>query len=451
VTRAAASYRIPRSAATSGGIGPVSAPPRTFPPAGRLFDIAVALVVVLLVVVSPLALVELGLAYDEAGGTAIEKIHPGTLLATLVLLAATTTQGNPLGWLASVAARSPALAVYLVAIVLLMAHTILVVKLPFTPLIDTFVAPLIVFVLLRDLPDDRGRTLALLLHGLLLANAVVGIGEFATGTRLTPLVAAGVVIEDDWRSTALLGHPLANASLTGAYLLMLALGGGRDLPHMVRPLAFILGGAGMVVFGGRAATVLLVLILAALAAGRIRPVLAGARFDPRSVLVGLLLAPFAGIVLIGLGEAGFFDQFAERFIDDKGSAEARSEMFELFRHISWHDLILGPDARQLETLRALYGLDFGIESFWIAYILTNGIVVALMFFAALLAFCREIQRAVRPGGFWVLVFFFLVASTSVSLSAKSPLLAVLTLMMLILLRTAPGDTARRHAPGGPQG
>lgn len=413
---------------------PPFAAPRPFPPAGALFDFCLMLVALVLITISPLALVELGLNYDEAGGTALEKIHPGTMLAALLLLAAMTTQGNPLQWLTTTAERTPALVVYAIGIALLMAHTIQVVKLPFTPLIDTFIAPLIVFLLYRDLPEGRGRRLALLVHILLLLNAIVGIAEFATGQRITPLVAAGVVIEDDWRSTALLGHPLANASLTGAYILMLAVGAGRDLPVVMRPIAFVLSTAGMVVFGGRAATVLLVVILLALAAQRAYQIMRGATFDPRSILAVVAAAPIGGVLLVGLAEAGFFDQFIERFIDDKGSADARSQMFELFRHVSWHDLMLGPDARHLETLRSLYGLDFGIESFWIAYILTNGIIVSVIFFAALLLFCREIQRAVLAGGTWVLVFFFVVASTSVSLSAKSPLFAVLILMMLILLR-----------------
>ncbi len=412
-----------------------------FPPAGALFDFGLILVALALITISPLALVELGFSYDEAGGTALEKIHPGTMLAALILVLAMATQRNPLKWLISTAERTPALVVYALAIALLMAHTIQVVKLPFTPLIDTFIAPLIVYLLYRHLPQGRGRRLALTVHGLLLVNAAVGLAEFATGLRLTPLVAAGVVIDDDWRSTALLGHPLANASLTGAYLLMLVLGAGRDLPVVMRPIAFGLGAAGLVVFGGRAATVLLAVILLVLAAQRAIRILRGARFNQTSILAAVAIAPLAGIVLVGLAEAGFFDQFVERFIDDKGSADARWEMFELFRHLSWHDLILGPDARQLETLRSMYGLDFGIESFWIAYLLTNGIIVSVMFFAALLLFCREIQRAVIPGGTWVLVFFFLVASTSVSLSAKSPLFAVLILMMLVLLRNTADETA----------
>lgn len=408
-----------------------------FPRPGLLFDAGLWVLVLVLVTISPLALVTWGFNYDEAGGTVLEKIHPGTWLAAGLLLAAMAAEGNPLTWLIDRFSRSPALIVFALGIAILMAHTIQVVKLPFTPLIDTFIAPLLIFLLLVDLPEDRGRRLALLLHVVMLANAVVGIVEFASGLRLTPLVAAGVVIEDDWRSTALLGHPLANASLTGCYMLMLALGATRDLPRLLAPVALGLSGAGMVVFGGRAATVLLLAILAALALRRLAAIAAGARFDPRSVLTALIVVPVAGIALVVLAEAGFFDQFVERFIDDKGSADARYEMFELFRHISWHDLVLGPDARHMETLRALYGLDFGIESFWIAYLLTNGIVVSVVFFVSLMVFCREIVRSVSRGGLWVLGFFFLVASTSVSLSAKSPLLAVLTLMMLILMRRPP--------------
>lgn len=422
------------TAAVTGRRRPVGRGSAAFPPPWIGFEVGLALVLLLFVVVSPLALVELGLAYDETGGSALEKIHPGTLVASLLLLAALTTQGNPLAWIGDAVARTPAIALYAMGIAVLMAHTILVVKLPFTPLIDTFIAPLVVFLLYRDMPERRGRRLALLLHVLMIANALVGLFEFATGWRITPLVAAGVVIEDDWRSTALLGHPLANASLTGAYLLMLALGCGRDLPRPLRVLAFLTGAAAMVVFGGRAATVLLVISLGLLAALRGTAILAGARFDTRQILAVLVLLPIAAVATTVLAEAGFFDQFLERFVDDKGSADARSQMFELFRHVSWHDLVLGPDARHMETLRAHYGLDFGIESFWIAYVLTNGLVVSLVFFAALAAFCREIVRATEPGGWWVLAFFFLVASTSVSLSAKSPLLAVLTLMMSILMR-----------------
>ncbi len=417
-----------------------------FPPRGPLFEAGLMLAAFIYFTISPLALVEFGLSYEETGGTPLEKIHPATLLASVLLLAALVVTGNPLSWLDRRLRETPGLGAYLASILLLIGHCILVVKQPFTPIIDTFLAPLIVALVYSDMHEARGRRLALLLHALMAVNAVIGIGEFATGTRLTPLVASGIVIDDDWRSSALLGHPLANASLTGAYVLILAVGGGRDLRPWLRPAAFILNLAGMVVFGGRVATVLLLALLALLLIVRAVSIARGAHFSTSSILAGLVLAPLAGLAVVVLVEAGFFTHFIERFIDDKGSAEARVEMLELIWKLPLHDLVFAPDARQVETLRFMHGLDFGIESFWVAFLLSYGAVASLIFFAALLWFCRDIVRSSRSGTILVLVFFFLVASTSVSLSAKSPLLAVQVLMLLVLMRPDPLE-APAAAPG----
>ena len=274
-------------------------------------------------------------------------------------------------------------------------------------------------------------------------NAVIGIGEFITGERLTPIVASGMVIADDWRSTALLGHPLANASLTGAYLLSLALGGAKDLPKPFAAGAFIVNAAAMVVFGGRASSVILLVLLGVLAARGGFRILRGERFDKTAVLTALIVIPIVALALTTLVEAGFFDQFLARFIDDKGSAEARVYMFELFQHLSWYELLLAPDPDQMATLKRIYDLDFGIESFWISFVLSYGIIPGLAFFAALFLFCRDVLRSIRPGGIWVFVFFFLVASTSVSLSSKSTVFAELLLMMLVMFRRPQTEMAHR--------
>lgn len=417
-------------------------------PPGAVFGLALGVLVILLMTISPLALVELGLAYDEAGGNALEKIHPATMLAALLVVAAAVWAGNPIDWVLANAVESRSLLPYLGVIVLLIVFSLRVVKLPFTHFFDTFVLPVLVYLLFKDMRDKRGRHIALLVHLLMMVNAGIGIFEFATGLRITPLVAAGVVIEDDWRSTALLGHPLANASLTGCYLLLLSLGGGRDLAAPFRLVAFLLNAAGMVVFGGRAATVLLLVLLGLLAAVRLASILRGQSFSPGSVLKALILVPASALVGVVLAEAGFFDKFISRFFDDKGSAETRAEMFELFRHIPFNELLLAPDASQLDTLRAHYGLDFGIESFWVSFALSYGLVASVVFFAALLAFSIDVVRRVRPGSLWVFAFFYGVASTSVSLSAKSPLLGIFTLLVLVLLRRPAAPRPAKPLPNG---
>lgn len=398
-----------------------------------MFGLLLGILTIMLFTISPLALVHFGLNYDEPGGNPLEKVHPATLLAAALVLLAAMASGNPVSWLIEHAGRHPLLIIYLGAIALLIVHSIRVVNLPFTQFFDTFVLPAFIVLLFKDISDARARHLSWIIHISMIANALIGIGEFASGLRLTPIVASGVVIEDDWRSTALLGHPLANASLTGSYLLMLALGAGRGGAWLLRAIAFVTNAAGMIVFGGRAASVLLVVLLGLLVALRLVAIMRGAPFDRTSVLKVLVLAPVVALVITVLAESGFFDQFMERFVDDKGSADTRAEMFELFHYMSWHELLLAPDAQLMETLRFRFGLDFGIESFWISFIQAYGLIASLVFFVALLGFSYDVSRHVRRGAVWAFLFFYLVATTSVSLSAKSPLLGIFVLMLLVLM------------------
>jgi hypothetical protein len=413
-------------------------------PPGRLFDLGLGLLTILLLTISPLALEGLGWQYDESGGSAIEKLHPATFLASLLVLAAAARRRNPLSMFAASAAAYPGLVVFVAANVLLIAHAILVAHLPFTMFFDTFLLPAMLFLLLADVGERRGRPLALMVHALLVANSLLGIAEFLFGFRLTPLIIQGIDLEE-WRSSALLGHPLGNALLTGSYLVLLATGGARDLPALLRPFAFLVCAAGMVVFGGRVATAFVVLSLVFLGAKRLLAVLAGAQFNPASVLTGLIVVPFGGLMIAGLSDAGFFDQFISRLSDDDGSAITRVNMFELFHYISWQDLLFGPDQSQIDTLKVHYGLEFGIESFWISMIFSHGLIASFAFFIGLFCFCREVVRATAPGGLAAFIYFFAVSSTSLSLSAKTPAFGVLVLMVMLLARPAPPMlAARRH-------
>lgn len=417
---------------------------RLTPPGGALFSAALAAMTLVFLIISPFALIEFGWQYGESGGSALEKIHPATLLTAFLVLLVAVTQGNPLVALGEALASHPRIAAYLVAVILLMAHALFVVGLPFTVFIDTFIGPALVFLLMLDLDETRRRQLALLVHVLFFANTIIGIAEFGLGFRLTPLHIEGELLEEEWRSSALMGHPLSNAMLTGSYMVLLLSGGARDLPVWLKPVLFLVAGAGMVVFGGRAATGLVLLFVIWHVVQRAFAVLSGAHFDPRLVLAGLVGVPILlGAVLV-LADAGFFDRFVSRLFDDHGSAGTRLAMFELFGHLSWTSLLFGPDHAHIASLMRHYGLDYGIESFWISMILSHGIIASVVFFLALLLFCLEVVRA-RPRALAVIIYFFAVASASLSLSAKTPSFSVLILMILLLL---PGSRGRGIAARG---
>lgn len=411
-----------------------------------LYGAALTVLMLLLFCVSALMLIALGWQYGATGGSPLEKFHPATFLAVGLALWAAALRGNPFSALIAVGNHHPLIVLYLLGILGLTLHAALVVGLPAAGFVDTFLLPIIVLLLFSDMSERRRRNLALALHLFFVVNTLLGVAEFVMGFRLTPLVVDGGELEAEWRSTALLGHPLANAQVTGGYMILLAIGGGRDLPRILRLPAFLLAAAGMIVFGGRAATAFTIIALAWIAVVRVSEVLSGARFDLKNVLLILVTLPMLAIAIAVLNDYGFFEQFMGRFVDDEGSASTRVVMFELFNHLSWYELLFGPDPRFIAALMVTYGLDYGIESFWIAMIMLHGLVVALAFFASLMCFAREILRRCGDGGFLVMVYFFAVASASLSLSAKTPILSNFVLMLLVLGNRPQVRDAVRRAP-----
>lgn len=417
-------------------------------PAGAFFGGLIAVDIVLLFAVSGYLLIEAGWNYGDAGGSAPEKIHPATLLAGVLVLLTAMTQANPLVPLAKGFGERPRIIFYIATVILLMMHAVFVAGLPFTGFIDTFIGPALVFLLLADTDEDRRRRLAWLIHGLFLINSVLGIAEVGLGFRLTPLHIEGETLEEEWRASALIGHPLSNAMLTGSYMVLLLSGGARDLPQLLKPVVFLVAAAAMVVFGGRAASALIVLFIAWHILRRTADVLRGRPFDPALVMIGLIGVPVLAGMVIALGEAGFFDKFLARFIDDHGSASTRVEMFAIFKHLSWAEILLGPNADYVHYLMRHYGLDYGIESFWVAIVLAYGLIAGCVLFAGLFLFCFEVVKA-RPASLAAMIYFFAVASASLSLSAKTHGFSMFIVMVLVLLPRSIAS-AQRDGLAGPE-
>lgn len=397
--------------------------------------------------VSDLMLGLFGIAYDRAGGALWQKIHPATYLALLAAALALWPPERGMQLIAGTVMRQPGLIVFAAAFALLLAHTILFAGYPITLVTDTFLPALILAVLAPRLGADWRMRLAVLIHIVMAANAVLGLAEVALSFRLTPLIANDVVLTD-WRSTALLGHPLQNAATTGLYVLVLLT--RMEAPGLARGFVWpmvILQAAAMMVFGGRLATALLALFAAIILFWRFLNFLRAPRLT-RAGAATLVLGVCAGaIALGGLFAAGFFDQFIQRFVEDEGSAAARLAMFNLIGELQMQDFLFGTPPQTLASLQRLHGIAFGIESFWIAFIAAYGLIVSLMFFAGLLALLYEIMRASGRGGAAGLLFFLLVCSGSLSLAGKSMMLAMSAAMILILCAPALKPAGRAPVQG----
>ena len=400
-----------------------------------------ALAVVVLFLVSGLMLQAMGIAYDTGGGALWQKIHPASYVAMLAVVCMAFARMQPLAFVDDIVRWHKGTIVFMAVWLLLLVHIVLFVHAPVASIVDTFLLPVMLLILLTRISEREAGTLAVFVHAAMTANALIAIFEFASGARLTPLVAEGVTLSADWRSTALFGHPLQNALITATYALIMIQGGGRDLARLLRVGVIMLQLVAMVAFGGRVATLLLIGFGGVAIVRQLTTSVRLRRLSRTDAAVFAAVATLTAIGIILLLGGGFFDLFAQRFAQDMGSTNARVAMLDLIKQLPFSAFLFGSDPEHIATLQRLEGIEFGIESFWVAFVAFYGIVISILFFAGLAAFLFDLKRAARPAGGWVIFFFIAICSTSMSLAGKTSALAMVAAMLLLLLRPKPGQGA----------
>lgn len=395
----------------------------------------------------PSSLLDLiGFGYSTSTGSALEKVHPGTDLIILAVVITAARAGNPMRYFVAQGRRFPGLVAFIAATALLIAYFIKVQRSPFTPAIDTFILPALLFPLLVDLPAQTRTVIERSLHVFLAFNAALGIVEFLSGWRLVPpLVEPSPYLAVEWRASGLLGHPLASAATAGLYAIILAMGFGRSLPGWLRTPAIALQVVSLAAFGGRTSLVMTIAGLGVLGLLQIGGILQGGRFQRRTAVWVLVLVPLASVAVLALAYGGFFDQVIDRFADDNGSAQSRAFILNIFHYLSWQEFLFGPDQHHIATILHLEGIEVGIESFWLGFITQCGLLMSGIFFIALGFFMMQVMQRADPRAWVALLFYGVIVSTTISLSAKTTSLAQFTTMVLILMPAAP-RTARVPNP-----
>ncbi|HMK91270.1 MAG TPA: VpsF family polysaccharide biosynthesis protein [Methylocystis sp.] len=406
--------------------------------------------IVVLFSVSSLALGFAGIKYDAEGGAAWQKLHPATYAAVLALVFGFLGVKRRWLFLREVAARMPGLAFFALFWLQLMVYAALVRHAPFTPLFETFLIGPTALLFDDQLPDSVKRSLRLFLHVLLFVNALLGVAELLLHFRVFPYVVAGEDVSGDYRSTALLGHPLLNAATSGAYLLCLYFGGDRSLGAATRAALIFVQLLGMAAFGGRTAIIMSALIIAAHTTKDLAFLLFGARFDMRRALAAAIAAP----LLLSMGAyallGGYLDDLIGRFIDDKGSAEARLIMVQLFDSFSLTDLLIGPDPQVVDTKLMSLGISVGIENSWIALLFEYGGLMTLFFCIGFFALLWELLRRSRRGALELIIFFIVLVSSALGIAAKTMIFNEFAVVLLFMLGKEAPRAALAASPPEPE-
>jgi hypothetical protein len=429
------------------GAGPAMAPSRRPPqPAdaksvetGGLIDWMIVGLVLLATIttftISAAMLTEWKIHYVTTGGNFYEKFHPATFFTFLAFFLLLVRDGDPIGEINRMFSEAKLLLVYLVAWLALLAQ-MLVLERPFTVIIDTFLLPVVLCLVIWRLSPSQRKPLVWGLHFTILLNVILGYYEYFSGHRLIPLTLGDVIVMGEWRSSALLGHPLTASGLIGAYILALILRPALCPPIIVRlPLiVFCLGS--LMVFGGRTALVTVLTMIGGFAALELFRMLRGGRTSLPVAIGAICLLFVAAAGIFAALDLGIFDKMLLRFSSDKGSTLARYATFNLLSHFDWTELVLGPNPIRANALQTQWGLNYGIEDFWISCIVQFGIVHTVLLTIGLVGLFTEIMQRASGAAWTIVVLIIIVAASSVSFSSKNIQLAQFILLITLLLPRA---------------
>ncbi len=382
--------------------------------------------------------------YLTAGGNFYEKLHPTTYFTFLAFALLLMRSHGPVGEINRMFSEAKLLLVYLVCWLFLLVQ-MFVLERPFTVIIDTFLLPVVLCLVIWQLTPSQRRPLVWAVHLTIFLNVVLGYYEYFSGHRLIPLTLGDVVVLGEWRSSALLGHPLTASGLVAAYIMALVLRPALCPPAAMRlPLiAFCLGS--LMAFGGRTALVTVLAVIGLFGGVEAFKLLRGKRAPLSGAIIAICVLFVAGAVLFAAFDLGIFDKMLLRFSSDKGSTLARYATFNMLSHFDWHELLLGPNPVRVNALQTQLGLNYGIENFWISCAVQFGIIHTAVLTVGLGCFFVEVIRR-SSGAVWaVMLLIVVIAASSVSFSSKNIQLAQLVMLILLLL---PRERRSFAAPAG---
>ena len=399
--------------------------------------------------VSGVSLDALGYHYDVEGGSALQKIHPATSMSAVAL---------GIRWLARpsfsnvhhLLLEEPGLVVALASVAVVIAYSAAFLQVPVTPPIDSYLMPVLVCLLLKDMSQYAIRIIAVVVLAIYVVNDLTALYEYTTSSRVFFVIPPDVTghpeavgsetfdwkghLAWDWRSSAMFGHPLDNALMTGCMIMVLQARAAGWIPVLMRAGLILLSFAAMVTFGGRVALALVIAMSAALWGIRaVRFVLASRRLSFGALGVACATAPLVGGGLAIAFDRGVFDKFFERFIDDEGSAETRIVMWRLFEQIPWSDLVTGPDQVVVSMWQRLQGLELGIESFWAGMPLAYGLAMSAVIIAGWIGLFAYLSKATQREAWLPILYFMIVGSTSAGLASKTTSLGRMAICIVVVL------------------
>ena len=389
---------------------------------------------------SPAVLGRMGIPYDTPLGFPLAKFHIGSYCLVLAWFMALASHGNPLRVMGAQMARHQLLGVYWVSMVGVFfwvvfrhgtAGAAFIVEALWMPVIAAFTL---------DLFDARRhrQTLNIVMF-LLVCNALLAVGEALSGSHLiaVALEKRDLIVEDQFRATAFLGHPLHNALITASLLPAVTL---LPLSRVWQIVLIMLLLLSLLAFGGRTSMALAVLFYGAYFVIRTcRKALRGG-FSYLQLTGGSLALMLGTTGLLGVIAATGLGERVFKNMKMDSSAGVRLKVWDAFSYLSESDLWFGIAPVDIDHIALRMGLDpkyEAIENFWIYLFMQFGVVGFIPFVVALACLLLVLWRVATPPMRVATLLYFLVASTANTLASKT-----MSLMLLVVVILAGAEPRR---------
>jgi hypothetical protein len=399
------------------------------PPPSRTLVWLITLALLVAAGASSSLLSNIGVPYTTPTGNFLFKLHPATWLIGLTLVLALTERGNPLRELGRSLVHQPATSAYVGSVLMMIVWSVARFGMSGAAFfIDTLLVPGLLALLLARLDLTTQRRLFTVVCLVLVGNALLGIGEQLLKKPLVPVNAGGILLTDDlFRATALFGHPLSNAMVTGFGLFVLYRLHGRA----ARFFCCLVTVAALFSFGGRTALGASVVLLLGLT---VVDLVRHAREDGlsyRELTGGIALIILAlGSIITAVASGSIGERIMGSLAWDS-SAQVREKSILVLYLIDWSQFLFGLSPAAIEKVMLQAGINApyeAIENFWVLLLLQTGAPLLALFTACLLAFLVHLSilgGAAIGLGF---VIFVIAASTSNSLASKTEVFVMVVAM-----------------------
>jgi hypothetical protein len=364
--------------------------------------------------------------YSGKGGSIVEKIHPSTYGIGVVLIAVLLLNRIELNAWELRVLRALVLFATIIfmiaAMILLLGHTS-----SLGYLVDSYLAACAGGALMLFFPQAWRESLGNCLVIFIAVSASLALVEFALQSRLLPYPLEEV----SFRSAGLSEHPLVLGLFNAIGINFAAASRWKPVTKAALITVMLLG---TFAAGARLASIVACLsVLSVIALHEWPSALPETRLRMKA-LVFLATGFAVPAALAILSEFGLFERFQNGLFDE--SAMARVNIYELFELVSWNDILFGADIDQIRNLAFQHlDLDF-IESWIVIFVFQFGLCGMIIF---LLVMARTFLVLLSGAGRHVVIgtlTFFIIASGSNSLSSKTPIVLMISLLIIAFHRDA---------------